>query len=259
MNDQLLASSESASTPLEPVTVIISVFNEAETIEAEIRELHSVIVERIPGSEFIVAEDGSKDGTKEIVGRLVKELGVLHSTSIERKGYAKALRDAFNLASRPYIFFSDTGRKHDPEDFWKLYPYRREYGLVMGVKTKRSDQWYRRLLTWAYNHMLSFYFGVELTDADCGFRLYQRELVKVIFNQPWLNKDLIASEIALRAIFSGFRFMEVPVSYRQRQGTSRGLPLKRVPSVIVRVLRNFPALRRELCGQEVSGSVSGKP
>ena len=81
-----------------PVSVVINVYNESETIESEIRNIHDVIVSKIPGSEFIVAEDGSNDGTKEIISLLVKELGIIHSTSEERKGYKKALKDAFLIA-----------------------------------------------------------------------------------------------------------------------------------------------------------------
>ncbi len=229
---------------LDPVSVIINVYNEVETIEAEVRALYKSIILRLPGSEFIVAEDGSTDGTKEIIYRLISELGIIHSTSDERKGYAKALRDAFNLAKCPYIFFSDTGNKHDPEDFWKLYCFRKDYGLVIGVKTNRTDQWYRKLLTWCYNKILSLFFNVNMKDADSGFRIYRRDVVQKVFNENWVYKELIASEITLRVLYSGFRIKEVPVFYKQRKGQSRGLPLKKIPSVICKVLFNFPKLRR---------------
>ncbi len=232
--------------PQDPVSVVINVYNEAETIESEIRAIHEQIVTRLPGSELIVAEDGSTDGTKEIILRLKEELGLIHSTSEERKGYAKALQDAFMLARCEYIFFSDTGGKHDMADFWTLYPHRSEYELVIGVKTNRQDQKYRQILTWGYNRVLCAYFGVHLTDADSGFRLYRKSAARQVFSRPLLNKDLIASEIALRVIFSGGHIKEVPVSYRQRAGVSRGLPIERVLGVMYRVLGNFPRLKKEL-------------
>lgn len=238
--------SDTHTLTLDPVSVVVNVHNEAQTIEEEIRAIHGAIVSRLPGSEFIVAEDGSTDGTHEIVARLCGELGLFHSTTVERKGYAKALRDAFLLSRCPYVFYSDTGNKHDPQDFWRLYADRRDYGLVVGVKTGRTDQWYRRLLTRIYNRVLSLYFGVHVSDADCGFRLYSRPVVQKIFKEPWINRDLIASELVLRAVYSGVAFKEVPISYRQRAGESRGLPLKKIPGVIVRVLRNFSKLRRIL-------------
>ncbi|MGO8837784.1 MAG: glycosyltransferase [Limisphaerales bacterium] len=229
-----------------PVSVIVNVFNEADTIEREIREIHTEIVKKLPGSELIVAEDGSTDGTKEILGRLKAELGIIHSTSRERKGYAKAFRDAVALVRNPYVFFSDTGGKQDFKDFWKLYPYCDRYGIVTGVRSGRRDQLYRRLMTWIYNFLLRRYFHVSLYDADAGFRIYQAGLIRKIANEPWVNRHLISSELALRAIYSGFQVKEVPVLYRQRAGTSRGLPPAKIPKVIISVLKNFSRLKQVL-------------
>jgi glycosyltransferase involved in cell wall biosynthesis len=229
-----------------PVSVIINVFNEAGTIEREIREIHAGIIQRLPGSELIVAEDGSTDGTKEILARLKTELGIIHSTSAQRKGYAKAFRDAVALAKNSYVFFSDTGGKQDFADFWKLYPFCDQYGIVSGYRTGRRDQLYRRLMTWTYNFLLRLYFHVQFRDADAGFRIYQFAVIRKIANETWVNCHLISSELALRAVYSGFEVKEVPVLYRQRAGTSRGLPPGKIPKVIVSVLKNFSQLKKIL-------------
>jgi glycosyltransferase involved in cell wall biosynthesis len=229
-----------------PVSVIINVFNEAETIEQEIRDIHREVIQKLPGSELIVAEDGSTDGTKEILARLKQELGIIHSTSVERKGYAKAFRDAVMLAKNPYIFFSDTGGKQDFADFWKLYPYCSQFGIVSGYRSGRRDQLYRRLMTWVYNFALRIYFKVNFRDADAGFRIYQSAVIRKVANETWINRHLISSELALRAVYSGFEIKEVPVLYRQRAGTSRGLPPGKIPKVIVSVLKNFSQLKKTL-------------
>jgi glycosyltransferase involved in cell wall biosynthesis len=230
----------------EPVSVIVNVYNEAETIERELREIHAEIIARLPGSEVIVAEDGSTDGTKEILARLTAELGIIHSTAPERKGYAKAFRDAVALVRNPFVFFSDTGGKLDFKEFWKLYEHRHEYDVLSGTRNQRTDQWYRRLLTWSYNALLRLYFRVELRDADAGFRLYRTEAIRKIAAEPWINRHLIASELALRAIYSGYTMAEIPIADRQRAGISRGLPPRKIPRVICSVVRNFPRVKRAI-------------
>jgi len=230
----------------EPVSVIVNVYNEAETIERELRELHAEIIARLPGSEVIVAEDGSTDGTKEILTRLTRELGIIHSTAPERKGYAKAFRDAVALVRNPFVFFSDTGGKLDFKEFWKLYEHRHEYDVLSGTRNERTDQWYRRLLTWSYNALLRLYFRVDLRDADAGFRLYRTEVIRKIAAEPWITRHLIASELALRAIYSGYTMAEIPIAYRQRAGVSRGLPPRKIPRVICSVVRNFPRVKRAI-------------
>jgi glycosyltransferase involved in cell wall biosynthesis len=242
-----------------PVTVIVNVFNEAETIEADLREIHARIISKLPGSELIVAEDGSEDGTKEILERLKTELKIIHSTSLERKGYAKAFRDAVMLAKNPYVFFSDTGGKHDFEDFWRLYEHCESNALVSGVRNGRQDQMYRRVMTWGYNFLIRQYFGVSLYDADAGFRIYQTDVIRKLVNEPWLNRNLISSELALRVIYSGFNVKEVPICYRPRMSASRGLPVAQIPKVVFSVLGNFPTLKKTLTSPGYRSAQPGRP
>ncbi len=230
----------------DPVSIIITVYNEADTVEDEIINIHNKILSKIPGSELIIAEDGSTDGTQEIILKYVRDNGVIHSSGTQRKGYAKALKDAIMIAQNPYVFFSDTGGKFDFDDFWELYDIRAKYSLIIGARSKRTDILYRRILTAAYNFILRKYFNVYLKDSDSGFRIYKRELIKKIGHETWVNTALIESELTLRAIFSGGRVGYVPVAYMQRSGISRGLPPQNILKVIFGVLHNFPKLKKVL-------------
>jgi glycosyltransferase involved in cell wall biosynthesis len=234
----------------DPVSIIITVYNEARTIEDEILNIKSKILSKIPGSELIIAEDGSTDGTQEIISKYVRDNLVIHSSGTQRKGYARALKDAIMLANNPYIFFSDTGGKFDFDDFWELYSVREKYSLIIGVRSKRSDKLYRRMLTVAYNFILRKYFNTYLEDADSGFRIYKRELIRKIGDETWVNTALIESELTLRAIFSGGEIGYVPVAYMQRSGISRGLPPQNILKVILSVLKNFPKLKRVLLSDD---------
>jgi len=227
----------------EPVSIIVNVYNEAETIEKEILDIHSKILSKLPGSELIVAEDGSTDGTQEIIAKYVRDFGVIHSSGSQRKGYARALKDAMLLPKHPYIFFCDTGEKFDFNDFWKLYGMRHSYELIIGIREKRSDQFYRRFLTLAYNVLLRKYFHVHLQDADSGFRIMSRALAQKICREEWLNQYLINSELTLRAIFSGCSVGYASIAYRKRNGSSRGLPLQDIFKAVVHVLKNMPMLK----------------
>jgi glycosyltransferase involved in cell wall biosynthesis len=120
----------------DPVSVIMLAHNEVETIEQELILFHEKIVTRLPGSEFIVAEDGSTDGTTEIITRLKRELGIIHLTSTQKQGYKNSLISAIQVATHEYLFLSDSGLKHDPDDFWRIYSYRENYDLIVGKKHK---------------------------------------------------------------------------------------------------------------------------
>src|ERR1700740_1048225 len=102
-NKRVTSVGKDAVNGNDPVSLIMVAFNEAETIEAEVLSFHRAIVERLPGSEFIVAEDGSRDRTPKILKELAARIGIIHLTGTERKGYKRALLDAVLAARNPFI------------------------------------------------------------------------------------------------------------------------------------------------------------
>lgn len=234
-------------TSLDPISLVMLAFNEATTIEKEIREYQEKVISRLPGSEIIVAEDGSSDGTTEILTRLEMEGLIRHLTSPVRKGYRKALLDAVSSTRNPYVFFTDTGLKQDPEDFWKLYEVRQDNDLVIGLRSDRNDQFHRRLFTWGYNAFIRILFKApQVNDCDSGFRLFNRRVVQEVFQSGKLFfKELPSSEIVLRTLHQALRYREIPVKYFQREGVSRGLPPGKIPKVILSSIRNLLKLRYE--------------
>jgi glycosyltransferase involved in cell wall biosynthesis len=238
------------------VSVILLAHNEAQSIGQELQAVHDLVVRRLPDCELIVAEDGSVDGTRERLLELSAEIPFRLVGGRERLGYGRALVGAIRSATRPWIFMCDGGLKHDAADFWRLYEARESYDLVVGRKTNRRDQLHRRFFTWGLNLFLRLYFGVAVRDADSGMRLLNRRVVEEVTDRPMIFRGFNGSEIVLRAIARGLRYGEVPISYRTRVGQSSGLPAKRIPRAIARLLSDARALRRELAGAAVRSSAS---
>jgi glycosyltransferase involved in cell wall biosynthesis len=229
-----------------PISVILIAYNEAETIAGEVESFYREVVQKLPGSELIVAEDGSRDGTSEILRELARRLPLRLIQGKERKGYKLALLDALGLPRHEWVLFSDTGGKFNPEDFWKLEPHRDQADLIVAVKVLRKDQRYRRLMTKVFNALVSRYFGFRVRDIDSGFRLYRRDLVQAITGEELVFRDLINAEITLRMLARGARLKEVPVIATARPNQSRGMPPARIPGVVIHILGSFPRLKGEL-------------
>jgi len=236
---------KNAATP-SPVSVILIAHNEVETIEKDVTDYYRVVVEKLPGSELIVTEDGSTDGTSELLREIASRLPIKLIQSADRKGYIPALLDAIELSSQEWILFSDTGGKFSPDDFWHLQERRSDSELIIGVKVERGDQVYRKIMTRVFNMLIRCYFRVPVRDIDSGLRLFRRDIFIKAIARPLLLKDMIATELTLRMLALGARLGEVPVVYSSRQGKSRGMPPKKIPRVIVHVLTSFPGLKREM-------------
>lgn len=233
---------------MHPVSALILVYNEAEVIEEVARGIYREVVQKIPGSELVIAEDGSTDGTKEILKRIVPQMpGARLVEGRERKGYTRAYKDALKACRNELIFFSDSSGKHAPRDFWKLAEKIDEYDMVIGCKTRRQDPLYRILMSRVFNFIVSRYFGCHFRDINSGFRLMKKRAIESVLDEDWYMKHLINFEFTLRVLAHGFQIVEVPVAHRQRaHGSSRGLPLRKIPEAILMALRTFPRLKRDV-------------
>jgi len=225
---------------------VLLVHNEADTIEEELKAFRADVVDKLPSLELIVAEDGSTDGTRDRLLALQKEIGFRIVGGSERKGYARAWTDAIRATDREWVCMCDGGLKHEPADFWTLYEAREGADIIVGCKTNRKDQLYRKVLTFGFNLMLRLYFGVDVHDADSGLRLIHRRVVDQIVRPGLKFRGFVSTETVLRAVKSGLRYREVPIAYRQRRGPSRALPIKRIPRAVYQVLEDVRELKNEL-------------
>ncbi|MDP2943900.1 MAG: glycosyltransferase family 2 protein [Candidatus Omnitrophota bacterium] len=235
---------------MQKISLIMLVYNEAEVIEKVIKEYYEKVISKIPGSEFIIAEDGSSDGTKEILHTITSHIPIQLIQSDIKKGYTKAMRDAFKLAQNEVIFFSDSDGQHDPEDFWKLYSkIEQNYDMVIGVKQGRvkNDGLFRFIISRILNSVIiPLLFKVKFKDLNCGFRLIKKRLIEDIMQENWLLSSCIAVELTIRAVHKGYRIAEVPISHFPREaGNSRSFPLKKIPSVIFNIIKNFLQIKKE--------------
>ena len=101
------------------ISIILLVHNEAKNISYDIDSVKRNILDKLEDYEFIVVEDGSIDRTKEIILEKKKKLNFIYSTSDESRGVKKAILESFMIAAGDYIFFTDSGKKFDFNDFWK--------------------------------------------------------------------------------------------------------------------------------------------
>lgn len=227
------------------VSVVFPVYNEAYIIEKTIKSYYSELKGKI-GFEMIVAEDGSTDGTKEILKRLKSELPIRVYMSDKRKGYLKAIKDSLKYPKYEWIFLVDSDYQFDAADFWKLLPHTGKYDIILGKKVKRKDPFYRIILSKGFNFLLRFFFRMPYRDMDTGFRLINRKVLKKVMHEIRFLK-YFTSELVVRAYHEGFKIIEIPVTHFERKkGSTNVFPIRRIPFVIVEELVGLLRLKMEI-------------
>ena len=210
--------------------LILPTFNEAENIEAIVRAADAVLGGASPdGHRILVVDDGSPDGTGAIADRLAAELGtvdVLHRT--ERKGLGPAYLAGFAHAlagDASHVMEMDSDFSHDPNDLARLLAAVRDDGadLALGSRyvpgggvtdwgllrqfVSRGGSWYARAV-----------LGLKVRDLTGGFKCFRREVLEAI-DLPTVRSQGYAFQVELtyRAVLGGFRVVEVPITFRDRQ------------------------------------------
>lgn len=234
------------------VSIIIPVYNEAEILETIIEELHREIIatgKRGVDFEFIVVEDGSTDGTKELLKKLKSKYRLKLFMGEARRGYHGALKHAFSIPRNNVIFFTDSDGQHDPSNFWNLYRHIGDYDIVSGFRVRRLDPFHRIVLSRLYNTALFFLFGAFFRDSNCGFKLVKKHVIDDILGDVRYIKFGFSTEFLVLARKRGYRVLEVPVAHRERKtGRATQFELTRLPKAIAVQALGLLRLRRFLVG-----------
>jgi dolichol-phosphate mannosyltransferase len=241
----MMPSGES-SLPTGSLTVLLPVYNEANSIEPVLRELRDQVAQPYH-ARFLVCEDGSTDGTPAVLTRLAPELGFALESHPGRRGYADAVRNGLGLANSPVVFFTDSDGQYDPADFARLWKEIGTQDMVIGRKVERGESFYRIVLSRGFHILIKAFTGVPLEDMDCGFRLIRKDVITAVLPEVRSLHYSFWAEFSILAYRRGFRILEVPVSHRARlQGGSSIYTWNRLPRILILQVLGLLRLARRL-------------
>ncbi len=235
-------------------TVCLPTYNERENLESMVRALGGVLRE---GDRVLVIDDGSPDGTGAIADRLSIELpfvGVLHRAKKEGlgpaylAGFARALADGAEL-----VLEMDCDFSHDPKDVPRLIAAAEDGAdLVLGSRYIRGGSipnWglVRRAISLGGNIYAQAFLQSRLRDLTGGFKCFRRRVLETVDLGAIDSKGYAFQiETTYRVVRAGFRVVEVPISFVDReQGHS-----KMSRSIVLEAVWKVPLLRlRALAGR----------
>ena len=228
------------------LSVIMPVHNEAASIKGIILDYFETIVCKL-NSNLIIAEDGSTDGTREILFSLKNDIPLNLFSDLRRKGYAKGVEDALKKCDGEWIFFSDSDGQYLSSDFWRLWNKRDGYDLIIGRKLKRSEGLHRSILAQGFHIIANNLFSLDLHDSDCGFRLIRRDLANLMDTKVKFLEYSYWAEYTIRASPKGFSVYEVPINHATRtHGKTQIYKPSKIPIIILKELKGLADLFIEL-------------
>ena len=207
-------------------SAVVPVYNELESLPELVLQLESVFKKINKTFEIVFVDDGSNDGSLELMQKMARENKNIRIFSFRKNlGKANALSLGFNKAEGEYILTLDADLQDDPTNLPSMLQKLKEDNLdmVSGWRKERRDSLLKTISSKLFNRIaVPLLFKVDLHDLNCGLKLYKKELVKEIKIYGGMHRfiPVIASEL-------GFQVGETPIVHHARKyGKSKYKPTK---------------------------------
>ena len=227
------------------LSVVVLVYNEAESIAPLHEELIGVLEALDVSYEVLYIDDGSHDGSTEHLGRLAAHDPHVRVVSFRRNfGQTAAVQAGIDNSRGDILIFIDGDMQNDPHDIPRLLEKIDEgYDVVSGWRKNRQDDATRVLPSRIANWIIARVTGVDLHDFGCTLKAYQRDVIEDVKLYGEMHRF-----IPVYASWVGARIAELPVNHRPRSFGKSKYSLSRTSRVLL-----------DLMTVKLLGSYSTKP
>jgi glycosyltransferase involved in cell wall biosynthesis len=210
------ADRELTATRRPVLSIVIPAYNEYKTILQIIDSVRQLDIDK----QIIVVDDGSTDGTRELLGALSPSADLevfLHEVN---QGKGAALQTGFRLAEGEIVIVQDADLEYNPQDILKVIEpiLQKQADVVYGSRylenNHQNSSWIHRLGNWLLTQISNTANGQRLTDMETCYKAVRRDILEqlTIEQQRFGFEPELTSKLARR----GQKILEVPVRYHAR-------------------------------------------
>lgn len=218
------------------ISVIIPVHNEEVAIGADLDVIREAMDRDGRPYEVIVVDDGSSDGTADIV-RARPWVQLVHHS--ENRGTGAAMMTGMRYAAGSIIAMTDGDGTYPNHDLPKLIAYMGDYDMVIGARKyeRGTLRWLRSPAKSFIRRLASYLTETKIPDLNSGLRVFRADLARKFF--PLLpNGHSWVSTITIAFLSSGHPVKYVPIDYFERKGRgSHFHPLRDTYNYIMLLIR----------------------
>lgn len=225
-----------------PLSLIVPVFNEAGAIPLFLATLEKLASRLAAGSEFILVDDGSTDGTGDLLASALQDWPVAHRAPLRlvrhrrNRGYGSALRSGLETATHDIVAICDADGTYPLLRLPQLAGRIDDADMVVGARPLSDSPLVRRPAKAALNAFASFLAATPIPDLNSGLRVFRRADWR---RHAHLMPDgfSFTSTITMALMTEGRAVLYVPIRCRPREGYSKIRPIRDTAAFFLLVCR----------------------
>ena len=199
--------------PVKPeLSIIIPIKNERENIEELVRRIQTALTPLGRAFEIVYIDDGSTDGSYELLARLCQHTPELRVLKFDRNyGQTAALDAGFRHARGDTIVMMDGDLQNDPHDIPRLLERLQHTDVVCGYRVRRKDSWFRRIQSRIANAIRNWITHDSIIDTGCTLKAFHAHCLQNVKLHEGMHRFL-------PTLFQleGFRVEQIPVNHFPR-------------------------------------------
>jgi hypothetical protein len=229
------------------LSVLIPIHNEREIVKNEVRHILDDLGSLGLDYELLLVENGSTDGTLEILQQMAQEDPHIVLESLPRANYGQALKRGILKSTKDIIVVFNLELR-DMKFLRLSLDYHSSYDLIIASKMmpggRDERSFLRRMTSRGFNLLLKWLCGFTGTDTH-GMKSFWREPMAAIARRVVTDGFILETELVIRAERMGFRIKEVPVHVKELRRRPTMSLLGRVPGTLTNLWRLFWTLNQE--------------
>ena len=205
---------------MKELSIIIPAYNEAETINPNLRELQRTLIKNNIVADIIVVDDGSADFTYHCISQDPK----IVSCQLEKNmGKGEAIRQGFGYVKTPYTMFFDADLDIHPYHIPLMMTMLKVTGsdCVIGSKLHPSSMVstspMRKFLSWGYFILVKLLFGLKCRDTQTGIKLFKTEVLKKVMPKTRSRRFAFDLELLVNIYKENYKVREMCVEVSQKR------------------------------------------
>ena len=219
------------------ISIVLPVHNEFENLKILLAEWSNGL-KKIQDCtyEFVLVEDGSTDGTKELITEIENDYPIVNLSSEKKRGYTKAVLDGINSSNGDYILCTDSDNQIKVQSLIEnIKNLPDDNNFLIGYRNPRKDSINRVLYSKLFKALHTILFNSKLKDPSCPFVIGKKDTFKL------LPTNLLS--MMTEGFWWGFvatckkmdiNFKEVPIEHFERKSGVPGYGIIKLPGIIIR-------------------------